>query len=595
MNNDTKLPDFPADLTPYEMACAAVETGAKPDSERLQELFRADWEYTMKEYPEEATLAGYPGQNSRWTDLSPDAVARRKRELNAPLKALLSIRRDKLGKEEQLSYDLFRHNCETAVEGSRFPSEFLRISQMDGVQQTLSHVLDAMPKFTVGDFRDFVARLDRFGALVDQTIALLEKGLASGVTTPKITLGYVLQQIDSLLAPGVEDSPVLELLKDFPSTLPEKDTEELRHAAEEALRGQALPALRRLRVFLADNYILKARESIAMRDLPQGPQWYDFCVRYLTTTGLSPQEIHEIGLSEVKRIKTEMEKARQESGFQGSCAEFFQFLRTDPRFYYDKEGDLVSGYRDICKKADPELIKIFGTLPRQPYGVKPVPDYLSKSQPAAFYQRGSTSGGRPGYFLVNTSELKSRPRWEMETLALHEAVPGHHLQIALADEMENVPEFRKHAFYGAYIEGWALYAESLGGEMGFYSDVYSRFGHLTNEVWRAVRLVVDTGIHAMNWSRKQAIDYFYENAATSEHNAIVEVDRYIVLPAQALTYKLGQLRIRQLRDRAAQELGGRFDLRAFHDEVLRPGAIPLDILDGIINEWVSFRKDPLRQ
>jgi len=572
-------------MTSFEQTCAGLEQSSKPDGERLQELFQAEWEYNMREYPEDATQVGYPGQNGRWTDLSLEAVERRKHELNAPLKTLLSINRDNLAKDEQLSYDLFRHNYEMAVEGARFPSEYLRITHIEGVQQYLSHILDAMPKFNVQDFQDFVARLNTFGVLVDQTIALLDKGLASGVTTPKITLGYVLQQIDNLLATGVEGSPILELLKDFPSTLPEKETKELRLAAVEELRNNALPAIQRLRGFFAEKYMPNSRETIAMQDLPGGAEWYDFNVRYLTTTRLSPREIHDLGLSEVQRIHIEMDRAIKESGFEGSCPAFLEYLRTEPRFYYESGEDLLIGYRDICKKADPELTRLFGILPRQTYGVKPIPEYFAKSQPAAFYQRGSTKAGRPGFFLVNTSEIKSRPKWEMETLTLHEAVPGHHLQIALADEIENVPEFRKHGFYGAYIEGWALYAESLGYEMGFYHDVYSRFGQLTNEMWRAVRLVVDTGIHALGWSRQQAIDYFYENAASSEHNAIVEVDRYIVLPAQALTYKIGQLKIRQLRGWAEKNLGARFDLRAFHDEVLRHGAIPLDTLEEIIKTW----------
>ncbi len=572
-------------MTSFEQTCAAIEAGAKPDGERLHDLFRAEWDYTTREYPEEATLAGYPGQNGRWTDLSTEAVDRRKRELKAPLKALLSINREKLTEEDRLSYDLFRYNYEMAIEGSQFPSEYLRISQMDGAHQTLSIILDAMPKFTLHDFEDIISRLKAFGTSVDQTMALLDKGLAEGVTTPKVTLGYVLQQLDSLIAPGPEDNPVLEPLRDFPSTLPRQELEQLRSAARDAFRKETLPALRRLREYLSGRYIPDSRETIAIRDLPQGPQWYDYCVRYMTTTRLSPREIHETGLSEVRRIKAEMENCRRESGFQGSCEEFFHFLRTDPRFYFDNEEQLVSGYRDVCKKADPELIRIFGKLPRQPYGVKPIPEYLAKYQPAAFYQRGSNKAGRPGYFLVNTTEIGSRPKWEMETLALHEAVPGHHLQIALSDEIENAPEFRKHVFYGAYIEGWALYAESLGYEMGFFRDVYSRFGQLTNEIWRAVRLVVDTGIHAMGWSRQKAIDYFYENAATSEHNAVVEIDRYIVMPAQALTYKLGQLRIRGLRESAEKNMGARFNLRAFHDEVLRHGAIPLDMLETLITNW----------
>lgn len=573
--------------TRYEEACAAIESGAKPDSERLRELFQTDWDYNMREYPEEATYCGFPGQNDRWTDLSLEAIERRKRELHAPLRALLKINKEKLAPEEQLSHELFRYKCEMEIENSRFSSEYLRINHIWGLQHSLTNVLDMAPKFTLKDIADIVSRLNSFGRITEQTVVLLEKGLASGITTPKVTLGHVLTQIDNLLSAGPEESPVLEPIKDLPSSLPEAEARKLRADAQEALAAEVLPALARLKRFLSETYIPAARDTIAWSDLPGGAEWYAFTVRYLTTSRLSPREIHEAGLAEVERINTLMEETVREAGFDGSCEEFFRLLRSEPRFYYDREEDLLAGYRDLCKRVDPELIRIFGTLPRQPYGVKPVPDYMAKSQPAAFYQGGSVRAGRPGYFLVNTSELKSRPKWEMEALALHEAVPGHHLQIALAAEMESVPEFRKYSFYGAFIEGWALYAEGLGYELGLYRDVYSRFGQLASEMWRAVRLVVDTGLHAFGWSRQRAIDYFYDNAASSEHNAIVEVDRYLVLPAQALTYKIGELKIRELRQWASRTSGGSFDLRAFHDEVLRHGALPLDVLEGLIRKWAG--------
>ena len=572
----------PAAPTPFEQTCAALAASAKPDSERLQELFRAEWDYQMREYPESATYSGYPGQNDRWTDLSLKAIERRRHELHAPLQALLSIKRERLSVAEQLSYDLFRRDYETAIEDARFPSEYLRVTQLGGVR--------TMPKFTLKDFRDIVARLNAVGVLVDQTIVLLEKGLAAGITPPRITLRDVVKQVDSQLVVDLKDSPVVETLKDFPATLPANELQLQRAAAIEALRTNVLPAFRRLRVFLADRYIPQARETIAMQDLPNGADWYAFQAHYSTTTRLSPSEIHEIGLAEVKRLNAEMERIITESGFKGSRGEFIKFLRTDPRFYYENDEDLLIGYRDICKRADPELIKLFGMLPRQPYGVTAVPEYTARSQPAAYYEPGSTRAGRPGYFFANTFDLKSRPKWEMEPLALHEAAPGHHLQLALADELENVPEFRKHGSYTAYVEGWGLYAESLGYEMGFYRDAYSKFGQLTFEMLRAVRLVVDTGIHALGWSRRRAIDYFRENAGGAEHDVIVEVDRYIVLPGQALAYKIGQLKIGELRESAARELGGRFDLRAFHDEVLRHGALPLDVLEARTKEWVAGQK-----
>jgi uncharacterized protein (DUF885 family) len=302
---------------------------------------------------------------------------------------------------------------------------------------------------------------------------------------------------------------------------------------------------------------------------------------------LSPQEIHNVGLAEVKRIRKVMDRVIAESGFEGSFEEFLLFLRTDPQFYHTTAEGLMREYRDIAKRADPELTKVFGRLPRNPYGVIPVPSYAEKSQTTAYYQRGSIRAGRPGYFFANTYALNTRPRWEMEALTLHEAVPGHHLQISLQQELENVPWFRQVASYTAFTEGWGLYSESLGEEMGFYRDPYSRFGQLTYEMWRAVRLVVDTGMHSLGWSRDQAIQYFMENAGKQEHDIIVEIDRYIVWPGQALAYKLGELKIKELRAYAESELGERFDIRSFHDRVLGQGAVPLTVLDADIRSWVA--------
>jgi len=320
-----------------------------------------------------------------------------------------------------------------------------------------------------------------------------------------------------------------------------------------------------------------------MSDLPDGKAWYAFNVRTVTTTTLAPDQIHELGLSEVKRIRKEMDKVITQTGFKGSFAEFSKFLRADPKFYYTDADSLLQGYRDIAKRADPELARLFGKLPRLPYGVKAVPAYAEKSQTTAYYQPGSPKAGRPGWFYANTYALNTRPKWEMEALTMHEAVPGHHLQISLAQEMEDAPDFRKHGGYTAFVEGWGLYSESLGTEMGFYKDPYMKFGQLTYEIWRAIRLVVDTGMHSRGWSRQKAIDYFMENVT-------VEVDRYIVWPGQALAYKIGELKYKELRAYASKELGDKFDVRQFHDQVLGNGALPMDVLELRLKEWVSNKK-----
>jgi len=314
-------------------------------------------------------------------------------------------------------------------------------------------------------------------------------------------------------------------------------------------------------------------------------------VRHYTTTSLTPDEIFNIGQSEVKRIRQEMDRIISETGFEGDFTAFCEFLRTDDRFFFDTAEDLLREYRDISKRIDPELVKLFGKLPRLPYGVIPVPSYAEKSQTTAYYEPGSAEAGRPGYFYANTYDLKSRPRWEMEALTLHEAVPGHHLQISLAQELENIPKFRRHSWITAYGEGWALYSESLGEEMGFYADPYSKFGQLTYEMWRAIRLVVDVGIHVKGWSRQQAIDFFTENSSKTPHDIEVEIDRYIVWPGQALAYKIGELRITELRAFAEERLGESLDIRAFHDELLGYGCLPLDLLESRMRRWVEAQGD----
>jgi uncharacterized protein (DUF885 family) len=486
-----------------------------------------------------------------------------------------------------LNYDLFLRRVRLDVDGARFPGELLAISQMSGVQQWVPDMLSTLPVRTPRQYEDLIARLHRLPLLIDQNIALLERGLAKGVTPPRITLRDVPSQVSDLLVDDPAKSPMLAAFAHFPDGIPETERQRLRQAAYAAFKDEVTPAFRKLHGFLVDRYVPHARESIAMSDLPDGRAWYAWNVRSETTTDLTPQQIHEIGLREVKRIRGEMDQLIASLGFKGSFAEFQTFLRTDPRFFFERADDLLVAYRDICKRIDPQLIKLFGKLPRLPYGVEPVPAYSERSQTTAYYSGGSLAGGRPGTYYANTYDLKSRPKWEMEALTLHESVPGHHLQLSLAEELEDVPEWRRYDNYTAFVEGWGLYSESLGGELGLYKDPYSKFGQLTYEIWRAIRLVVDTGIHSTGWSRQEAIDYFKANAAKAEHDITVEVDRYIVWPGQALAYKLGELKIKELRAYAQAQLGDRFDERAFHDQLLGSGALPLDVLDARMRAWTA--------
>jgi uncharacterized protein (DUF885 family) len=574
-------------LLTLAVAFVASSSAQQSDSARLRQLFAQDWEYTMRQYPEFATAVGYPGQSARWTDYSLEAIARRERELNDPLTALRAIDRSKLGATDQLNYDLFRRNYTDALEESRFPGELMPLTQMGGVQQDVPSTIAQMPAGTVREYEDIVARLRAVPVLVNQTMVLLQRGLAAGLTPPRITLRDVPAQAQNLVVDDPLTSPLLTAFTRFPAEVPAADQQRLRAAAVAAYRDSVAPAFRRLRAFLGDKYVPGARTTTGIRDLPNGMAWYQVRARASTTTDLTPEQIHAIGLAEVKRIRGQMDSVIAASGFKGTFAEFVQFLRTDPRFYWTTPEDLIRASRELMKRIDPELTKLFGTLPRLPYGVSPIPSYAERSQTTAYYQPGSPLAHRPGIYFVNTYNLPARPKWEMEALSLHEAVPGHHFQIALAQELDGVPEFRRFGGYTAFVEGWGLYGESLGGELGLYTDPYGKFGQLTYEMWRAIRLVIDTGIHTMGWTREQAIDYFKANAAKTEHDITVEVDRYIVWPGQALAYKIGELKIKELRAYATTTLGSRFDVRAFHDQVLGAGAVPLDALEARIRAWVA--------
>lgn len=580
----------PAEDYHHEYAALIAQRGRVPDARRLHRLFEVNWRYRMHEFPEFATYVGYPGQNARWTDRSPEAIARRKRELEEPLRVLRSIDRSRLSAADRLNYDLFRRGLELAREGARFKDEYLPVNQLGGAQQDLAQVLALAPARSVADYEDMLARLRAVPTVVDQEIALMRRGVEEGVTPPRVVLRDVPDQVRNQIVDDPLASPLLRPFGRFPVAVAEADRDRLRREAARIYTERVRPAFERLLRYLTGEYIPRARESVGLGALPDGAAWYAYRVRRYTTTDLDPERIHQLGLAEVKRIRAALDSVIASTGFPGSFPDFTRFLRTDPRFFFTDSAALLQASRDLAKRIDPELIKLFGKLPRLPYGVVPVPAYAAKSQTTAYYEPGSLKAGRPGNYFVNWYDLKSRPKWEMEALTLHEAVPGHHLQLALADELEGIPDFRKYADYTAFVEGWGLYAESLGPELGLYTDPYAKFGQLTYEMWRAIRLVLDTGIHAKGWTRDQAMRFFRENSAKTEHDIEVEVDRYIVWPGQALAYKLGELKFKELRAYAAKELGPGFDLRAFHDRVLGQGPLPLDVLDAETRRWVEAGK-----
>ena len=584
-------------VLPLAFACT------RDDSAATRAAFKArldeEWKYWMEQYPETATLLGYPGQNARWTDYSQAAIDARSAYLKESLEGVRSLNRAHLDPRDQLNYDLYLDLLQTAVDGLRFHNDAMPVrfvtaanlmmpaNQMGGVQQDVPRIIGAMPTTTRQDYENIIGRLQGIGPLVDQTIRLMERGIAAGLTPAAVVMRNVPDQAAAQIVSEPARSPLLEAFRRFPAAIPEAERADLTRRATDAYVRVARPAFEKLRDFLGQRYLPACRQATAASALPDGAALYAYNVKWHTTTSLSPQQIHEIGLAEVKRIRAAMDQVIAASGFKGSYEEFVRFLRTDQRFYFTDADALVSAYRDIAKRADPELAPLFGRLPQSPYGVKVVPEAAAPSQTTAYYEPGAFNVGRPGYMFANTYKLEMRPTWEMEALTLHEAVPGHHLQISLAQEMDGLPEFRKNTSYTAYVEGWGLYAESLGEEMGFYKDPYSKFGQLTYEMWRAVRLVVDTGLHSMNWTRQQAIDFFMANAAKTEQDIIVEVDRYIAWPGQALGYKLGQMKIQELRAAAAKQLGERFDLRKFHDLVLSEGAVPLDVLESRVKAWAG--------
>ncbi len=565
----------------------ASETG---EAEKLHRLFADEWQWTLQQYPEWGTYYGDARYNDRLTDDSFDAISERKEHAREVLLKIQAVDRSKLFEQDVISYDLFLRDARIAVQWNDYPIEYMPITQMNGIQLSFANLMQIMPLKTVKDYDNYLKRLRAFPEKVNQTIALMRNGIETGWVQARVGLKSVPAQIAGQITKGAENSPLFTAFKEYPANFTDNQKSQFSDSGRSIIEKKVISAYRKLHDFIQAEYLPACRKNIAASSLPDGKNLYRLTVREYTTTDLSPRQIHELGLQEVARIRSKMESTIKASGFNGTFNEFLHFLRTDPRFYYTNAEDLVTGYRDIAKRADAGLPKLFAELPRLPYGVKAFPDYEAPAQTTARYYEGAADGSRAGYFMVNTYKLETRPKYEMEALSLHEAVPGHHLQISRAQELGALPEFRRSGGYTAFVEGWALYAESLGEAMGFYQDPYSKFGQLTYEMWRACRLVVDTGMHLFGWSRQKAIDYMKANTAKSENDIIVEIDRYIVWPGQALGYKIGELKIKELRRNAEQALGDKFDLRLFHNALLDNGPLPLDILQQQIDNWISAQK-----
>jgi uncharacterized protein (DUF885 family) len=567
------------------MLLVALNIAADSETDKFAQFLETEWDYLMQEYPDWATSLGFPSQGHRWSDTSIDAVLRRQQHTREALERLVAIGPEQLSATDRLNYTLYKRDLEVSITGQAYPDYIMPITQMGGIQQSIARSLAHAPQSSSRDYDDILAKLDTSPQLVRDTLTKLKRGLAQGLTPPRITLRDIPDQIRAQMVEA--DNPILSAFTSMPRSMAPEQQEDYRQRAQAILTDKIVPAYGTLLDYVENTYLPAARTTIGMNHLPDGRAWYDHRIRNATTTAMTADAIHALGLREVARLNEALDALRQELKFEGNLAAFRTHMKTDPQFFFENAGDLITAYRDIAKRADYAMPGQFGILPRLPYGVMPVPGYAEKSQPTAYYRSGSLETGQAGTFFANTYNPGARPKWEMQPLTLHEAVPGHHHQLSLAQEQSSLPNFRRYGGYTAFAEGWGLYAETLGYDMGFYQTPYDRYGQLTYEMWRAVRLVVDTGIHAFDWSRAEAIRYFIDNTGKTQHDAIAEVDRYIVWPGQALAYKIGQLKISELRAHAQKELGEQFDVRDFHDHVLSEGALPLDILEKQVHQWAA--------
>jgi uncharacterized protein (DUF885 family) len=523
--------------------------------------------------------------------MSPQAINARVETLRGFLRRLETIERDALPQDYQVDFDMLRRVLRERVAEYDFGSHQMPITNRSGFHVSFPQLPDRTPLRGYDDYDDYLSRLEAFQRYEREHVDLMREGRESGHVLPAVVLDGWETSVTAHIVEDPRQSLLYEPFLERDEALTDAEWERVTKRARRAIEQSVVPAYREFYDFMKDEYVPAARTSIAASDLPRGRAFYAYRVRRFTTLDLTPQQVHETGLAEVARIRAEMEAVIQTAGFEGTFDEFVEFLRTDDRFYVDTPEQLMKEVAFVLKRIDGELPRLFGTLPRTPYGIKRVPEFIAPKTTTAYYQPSAGDGTRAGFYFVNCYDLSSRPLYEIEALSLHEAVPGHHLQGAIMQELNDVPEFRRFTWVTAFGEGWALYAERLGLEMGFYTDPYSDFGRLTYEMWRACRLVVDTGMHAMGWTRRQAIDFMAENTALTIHNITTEVDRYIAWPGQALAYKIGELKIRELRAEAEAKLGEDFDVRRFHDVVLGSGAVPLDVLEANVRAWIQETVD----
>jgi len=574
-------------------SCSTSPPPRTPDA-ALYSLVEEYFESQLELSPMNATAIG----DSRYDDRLDDSTSAGFREKTfgierAFLDRVRGIDAEKLSPASRITYDIFVSERELALEGQKFHEEYMPFNQMQGLPMDLAVYgsgTGPQPFVTVADYDRFLKRVREFPRWADGAIAQMRLGLAQGITVPRVAMVKVAAQLREIGAAKLKDNIFWAPITAMPSAIPAKDRQRLSDAYEAALTREVLPAYTRLADFIERDYLPAARTTVGWADLPDGQAWYRWRIRQATTMDMPAEEIHQLGLSEVARIRGEMLQVKGQVGFKGDLDAFFKYLEEDPKFYFNNEEELLGAYRDVKRRIDALLPKLFADFPKADYEIRPVEQFRAASAAGASYQAPSADGKRPGIFYINTHNLKAQPRFGLETLSLHEASPGHHFQISIQQELTGLPRFRRFNGYVSYSEGWALYAESIGKELGVFTDPYQWYGRLSDEMLRAMRLVLDTGLHAKGWSREQAIQYMLDNSSMAESDVIAEVERYIVWPGQALGYKLGQLHISALRAKAQAQLGESFDVRDFHSQVLRDGAVPMDVLTAKIDRWIEAKR-----
>jgi uncharacterized protein (DUF885 family) len=575
---------------------AACGRGAPPPEPTVFDLAEAYFEETLALNPVFATHLGDERYNDRLAiDIGPAHRAAVRELEDRYLAAVEAIDPARLDEEARVTRDTFLYGLRQGVAGREFPAELMPVDQLFSMPQVLAVLgsgTGAQPFRNAQDYHKFMARMDDFSAWVDQAIANMRDGIERGVVHPRPVVEKIIPQLDAMLRDDPAETVFWGPIENLPDGLDAAERDALIAAWRAHVAGTLLPAYARLRDFIHAEYLPASRASVGWSDLPGGEAWYAYRVRRETTTDMTPEDIHRLGLSEVARIRGEMDRVRREVGFEGDLAAFFEFLQTDPQFFFTSPDEVLEAYRELKERIDAALPALFSDFPRLDYELRAVEEFRAESAPGAFYEAPSLDGTRPGIFYVNTFNLRSQPRYGTETLSLHEASPGHHFQVAIAMEQDQLPRIRRMASYVGFDEGWALYVESLGHELGLFADPFQYYGRLNDEQLRAMRLVVDTGLHAFGWSREQAIQYMLENSSLAESDVVAEVERYMVWPGQALGYKIGEFELHDMRAAAERALGERFDIKAWHSMVLRGGALPLEVLAARNQRWIEAQLAP---